>query len=261
MLARRVIPCLDIEAGRVVKGVQFQGLRDEGDPVELAVRYDLAGADELALLDVRASDQGRGILLEVVRNVAAKVSIPFTVGGGLRSLDDLRAVLLAGADKVSIGTAAVRDPQVVAAAANTLGCQCVVVSLDIRRAASGQRSPGSGWEITTHGGRQSTGLDAIDFAREMARLGAGELLLNAMDADGTRQGFANDLNRAIADAVGIPVIASGGAGTPQDFVDAVRRGHADAVLAASVFHRGTLTIAEVKRAMAEAGLPVRREDA
>ena len=252
MLARRIIPCLDIEAGRVVKGVQFQGLRDEGDPVELAVRYDLAGADELALLDVRASDQGRGILLGVVGEVAARVSIPFTVGGGLRTLDDLRAVLLAGADKVSFGTAAVRDPQLVAAAANTLGRQCVVVSLDIRH------SDGR-WQITTHGGRQSTGLDAVDFAREMARLGAGELLLNAMDADGTRQGFANELNRAVADAVDIPVIASGGAGCAQDFVDAVQLGHADAVLAASVFHRGTLTIAEVKHAMASAGLPIRRD--
>lgn len=250
MLAVRVIPCLDIENGRVVKGVRFQGLRDAGDPVELAERYGQQGADELTFLDVRASDQGRAILLDLVERVARRLFIPFTVGGGLRTLDDLRAVLLAGADKVSIGTAAVRDPDLVARAANHFGRQCVVVSLDVRR-IDGR------FEITTHGGRQPTGLDAVTFARQMADLGAGELLVNDMDADGTRQGFGHALNHAISTTVSIPVIASGGAGRVDDFADGVLQGGVDAVLAASVFHFGTVSIAEVKAAMARRGVPVR----
>ncbi|MSP93241.1 MAG: imidazole glycerol phosphate synthase subunit HisF [Myxococcales bacterium] len=251
MLTHRVIPCLDIEAGRVVKGVRFQGLRDAGDPLELAARYDAEGADELALLDVRAADQGRGILLDLVAQVAAQVFIPFSVGGGLRGIDDVRAVLLAGADKASIGSAAARDPDLVARCANHFGRQCIVVSLDVKRAADGR------FELTTHGGRVHTGLDAVAFARMVADLGAGELLLNDMDADGTQAGFGVDLLQAVSRAVPIPVIASGGAGRVDDFVRAVRDGGAAAVLAASVFHSGALRIADVKAAMAAAGLPVR----
>jgi cyclase len=250
MLTRRVIPCLDIQQGRVVKGVQFQGLRDAGDPVELAARYDREGADELTFLDIRASDQGRDILLDLVERVSRALFIPFTVGGGLRSVEDIRQVLLAGADKVSLGTAAVRDPQLVARAASQFGNQCLVVSLDVRRI-------GGRWELTTHGGREATGIEAIGFARDMAALGAGELLVNAMDHDGMQAGFAHDLNRAIADAVRVPVIASGGAGKLEDFADAVLLGRADAVLAASVFHDGRMTVAQVKTAMARRGVPVR----
>lgn len=250
MLTRRVIPCLDIQAGRVVKGVNFLGLRDAGDPVELAERYDAEGADELTFLDIRASDQGRDILLDLVTRVSQRLFIPFTVGGGLRSVEDMRAVLLAGADKVSIGTAAVRDPDLVARAANQFGNQCIVVSLDIRK-VDGR------FELTSHGGRQTTGIDAIAFARQVADLGAGELLLNDMDADGTERGFGHALNRAISEAVRVPVIASGGAGTAQHFADAVLQGGVDAVLAASVFHYGKMTVGEVKRVMADAGIPVR----
>lgn len=250
MLTHRVIPCLDIEQGRVVKGVQFQGLRDAGDPVELAARYDREGADELTFLDIRASDQGRDILLDLVQRVSRTLFIPFTVGGGLRTVEDIRQVLLAGADKVSLGTAAVRDPQLVARAAAQFGSQCLVVSLDVRR-LEGR------WQLTTHGGREATGLDAVEFARRIADLGAGELLVNAMDHDGMQGGFAHDLNRAMAQAVRIPVIASGGAGRADDFADAVLLGHADAVLAASVFHDGRLTVTQVKTAMARRGIPVR----
>lgn len=250
MLTRRVIPCLDIQAGRVVKGVQFQGIRDAGDPIELATRYDREGADELTFLDIRASDQGRDILLDLVERVSRCLFIPFTVGGGLRSVDDVRALLLAGADKASLGTAAVKGPELVARCANAFGRQAIVVSLDVRTIA-GQ------WQLTTHGGRTATGLDAVEFAKEMARLGAGELLLNDMDADGTRRGFGLDLLRAVTAAVAVPVIASGGAGTVADFAAAVLQGGADAVLAASVFHDGRLTVAEVKAALAAAGVPVR----
>jgi cyclase len=249
-----VIPCLDVEAGRVVKGVRFQGLRDAGDPLELAARYDSEGADELAFLDVRASDQGRGALLDLIDRVARNLFIPFSVGGGIRSIDDVRQVLQAGADKVSLGTAAAHDPALVSRCANHFGRQCIVVSLDVKRA-------GGRYELTTHGGCQRTGRDALEFAQEVSHLGAGELLLNDMDADGTRAGFGIDLLQAVTRTVPIPVIASGGAGTLADFVSAVQQGGADAVLAASVFHDGTFAIAEVKRALADAGVPVRIIDA
>lgn len=250
MLTVRVIPCLDIQGGRVVKGVNFLGLRDAGDPLELAERYDRAGADELCFLDIRASDQERAILLDLLGKVAARLFIPFTVGGGIRSIDDVRAVLLAGADKVSIGSAAVADPQLVARAANQFGSQCVVVSLDVRRTPEGYR-------LTSHGGRQTTDQDALEFAAQVAQLGAGELLVNDMDADGTRAGFGHDLNLAIAKRVQIPVIASGGAGQLQHFAEAVTLGGATAVLAASVLHDGTFSVRDVKQAMREGGLPVR----
>lgn len=251
MLTRRVIPCLDIENGRVVKGVNFLGMRDAGDPVELAARYDREGADELTFLDIRASDQGRGILLELVDRVSRQLFIPFTVGGGLRTVDDMRQVLLAGADKVSLGTAATKNPQLVAEAANAFGNQCIVVSLDVRR-LDGR------FQLTSHGGRTPTGIDAVEFARQVADLGAGELLVNDMDADGTERGFGNELNREIARAVRIPVIASGGAGKLEDFADAVLLGEVDAVLAASVLHFGKFTVAQVKAAMAARGLPMRQ---
>ena len=251
MLTRRVIPCLDIENGRVVKGVNFLGLRDAGDPVELAARYDRAGADELTFLDIRASDQGRATLLDLVNRVSRELFIPFTVGGGMRTLDDMRQVLLAGADKVAIGTAATQNPQLVADAANEFGNQCIVISLDVRR-IDGR------YELTSHGGRTPTGIDALEFAKRVASLGAGELLVNDMDADGTERGFGNELNRAIARSVRIPLIASGGAGQISDFVDAVLDGEVDAVLAASVFHFGKFTIGQVKDAMAARGIPVRR---
>ena len=250
MLTRRVIPCLDIRDGRVVKGVQFQGLRDAGDPVELARRYDREGADELTFLDVTASADKRATLVDLVERVAEQLFIPFTVGGGIKSLDDMRAVLDAGADKVSVGTAAVRDPKLIAEAAETFGSQFLVVSLDVARQEDR-------WLLTTHGGRQMTDVDALDFAEEMARLGAGELLINDMSADGTQAGFGIDLLRAVSARVRVPVIASGGAGSVTHFAEAVTDGGADAVLAASVFHFGTLSIAEVKAAMARAGVPVR----
>lgn len=250
MLGVRVIACLDIQAGRVVKGTHFQGIRDAGDPLELATRYDAEGADELTFLDIRASDQGRDILLDLVERVSRRLFIPFTVGGGLRSVDDIRAVLNAGADKVSIGTAAVRDPQLIAEAARTFGSQCIVVSLDVRR-------QGARWELTSHGGRQSTGLDAVAFAQEAARLGAGELLVNDMDADGTRRGFGHALNRAISNVVSIPVIASGGAGTAAHFAEAVAEGNVQAVLAAGIFHDGSVSLAAAKAALRSAGWPVR----
>lgn len=250
MLTVRVIPCLDIQGGRVVKGVNFLGLRDAGDPLELAERYDRAGADELCFLDIRASDQERSILLDLLGKVASRLFIPFTVGGGIRSIEDVRAVLMAGADKVSIGSAAVADPQLVARAANQFGSQCVVVSLDVRRTPEGYR-------LTSHGGRQTTNRDALDFAAQVAQLGAGELLVNDMDADGTRAGFGHDLNLAIAKRVQIPVIASGGAGQLQHFAEAVTLGGATAVLAASVLHDGTFGVRDVKQAMRDCGLPVR----
>jgi cyclase len=250
MLTRRVIPCLDIENGRVVKGVNFLGLRDAGDPVELAARYDREGADELTFLDIRASDQGRATLLDLVNRVSRELFIPFTVGGGMRTLGDMRQVLLAGADKVAIGTAATQDPQLVAQAANEFGNQCIVVSLDVRR-INGR------YELTSHGGRTPTGIDALEFAKQVAVLGAGELLVNDMDADGTERGFGHELNRLIARSVRIPLIASGGAGKIGDFADAVLEGEVDAVLAASVFHFGKFTIGQVKADMAGRGIAVR----
>ena len=251
-LAVRVIPCLDVDAGRVVKGVNFEGLRDAGDPVELASRYDAEGADELIFLDITASSGGRATMIDVVRRTADAVFIPLTVGGGVRRVDDFDALLRAGADKVGVNTGAIADPDLLTRAARRFGSQCVVLSVDARRA----RGATSGFEVTTHGGRKGTGIDAIVWAQNGARLGAGEILLNSMDADGTEAGFDTELIALVREAVDVPVIASGGAGTVADFAPAVQAG-ADAVLAASVFHYGQLTIGEVKQAMAEAGITVR----
>jgi cyclase len=254
-LAVRVIACLDVDAGRVVKGVNFEQLRDAGDPVELASRYDAAGADELTFLDVTASSDSRDTTYDVVSRTAEQVFIPLTVGGGVRSVDDVDRLLRAGADKVGINTAALARPQLVAEVADRFGAQVLVLSVDARRARHGSVTP-SGFEVTTHGGRTGTGVDAVEWAARAARLGAGEILLNAMDADGTRDGFDLELIRAVRTEVSVPLVASGGAGTPQHFVEAVEAG-ADAVLAASVFHFGLLTIGEVKAALTDAGYPVR----
>ena len=252
-LAVRVIPCLDVDAGRVVKGVNFAGLRDAGDPVELARRYDAEGADELTFLDVTASSGNRETTYEVVRRTAEEVFIPLTVGGGVRSVGDVDRLLRAGADKVGVNTAAVARPALVAEIADRFGSQVLVVSLDVRRSAA---ASGSGFEVTTHGGRTRTGVDAVEWAATVARLGAGEILLNSMDADGTKEGFDLELVAAVRREVPIPVIASGGAGAPEHFPPAVETG-ADAVLAASVFHFGQLTVGDVKGALQEAGHPVR----
>jgi len=251
MLKVRVIPCLDVKDGRVVKGVNFVQLRDAGDPVEQAMLYDAAGADELCFLDITASHEKRGILLDVVRRTADVCFMPLTVGGGVRSLDDIRALLLAGADKVSIMTAAVHNRQFVREAAEKFGSQCIVVAIDAKETAHGK------WEVFSHGGRNPTGIDAVQYARDVAALGAGEILLTSMDRDGTRNGFDTALTRAVADAVTIPVIASGGVGTLEHLVEGVRDGHANAVLAASIFHFGEATIADAKRTLGHAGLPVR----
>jgi imidazole glycerol-phosphate synthase subunit HisF len=251
-VAVRVIPCLDVDAGRVVKGVNFVHLRDAGDPVELAAAYDVAGADELTFLDVTASSDGRGTMLEVVRRTAESVFIPLTVGGGVRSAQDVDVLLRAGADKVGVNTAAIRRPELIAEIAERFGNQVLVLSLDVRRAPA---LP-SGWEVTTHGGRRSAGLDAVAWARRVAELGAGEILLNSMDADGTKAGFDLELIAAVRAVVDVPVIASGGAGAVSHFPLAVAAG-ADAVLAASVFHFGELSIAEVKDSLRAAGHPVR----
>lgn len=254
-VAVRVIPCLDVDAGRVVKGVNFVGLRDAGDPVELAARYDREGADELVFLDITASSSDRSTMLDVVRRTADSVFIPLTVGGGVRTVDDFDRLLRAGADKVGVNTAALADPDLLNDAAERFGSQCVVLSVDARRCPEGVSTP-SGFEVTTHGGRRGTGIDAVAWAAEGARRGAGELLLNSMDADGTTQGYDLTLIELVRAAVRVPVIASGGAGRLDDFVPAVAAG-ADAVLAASVFHFGTLRIDEVKRTLADAGYPVR----
>ena len=251
-LAVRVIPCLDVDAGRVVKGVNFRELRDAGDPVELARTYDAEGADELTFLDISASHQGRATTLEIVSRTAEEVFIPLTVGGGISSTDDVDRLLRAGADKISVNTAAIRRPELVSEIADRFGSQVLVLSVDARRAAGTD----SGFEVTTHGGRRSAGLDAVAWAIEATRLGAGEILLNSMDADGTRDGFDLELIRAIRAEVTVPVIASGGAGAAEHFPPAIDAG-ADAVLAASVFHFGTLRIADVKATLAAAGLPVR----
>ncbi len=255
MLKARIIPCLDVKDGRVVKGVNFVGLRDAGDPVEQARVYDEAGADELCFLDITASHEDRGILLDVVRRTAEACFMPLTVGGGVRTVDDIRQLLLAGADKVSINTAAVKTPDFVRQAAEKFGRQCIVVAIDAKRS----ETPGlpSGFEVFTHGGRNPTGLDAVDWARRMEELGAGEILLTSMDRDGTREGYNIALTRAVADAVRIPVIASGGVGTLADLASGIRDGHAAAVLAASIFHFGEHTISQAKRYLLNAGLPAR----
>ena len=255
MLKVRIIPCLDVKDGRVVKGVKFLDLRDAGDPVEAARAYDAAGADELCFLDITASHEDRGILLDVVSRTAAECFMPLTVGGGVRSTADIRRLLLAGADKVSINTAAVTDRNFVREAAGKFGDQCIVVAIDAKR-VSGEGEPDR-WEIFTHGGRKATGLDAIGFAREVVSLGAGELLVTSMDRDGTRAGYDLSLVRAISDAVPVPVVASGGVGGLDDLVAGVRDGHASAVLAASIFHFGEHSIGDAKRHMAAAGIPVR----
>ncbi len=253
MLCRRVIPCLDVANGRVVKGTRFVDLVDEGDPPELAERYAAEGADELVFLDITAAPEDRGTLLDIVERTARRAFIPLTVGGGVRSVDDMRDVLRAGADKVSLNTAAVTDPDLIAACAARFGRQAVVVAIDARRRAGGVQ----GWEVVVKGGREATELEAVAWAERAVALGAGELLVTSMDRDGTRSGYDTELLRAIADRVKVPVIASGGAAGPADFVAAVRDGHADAVLAASIFHRRIHSIAVVKQAMADAGLPVR----
>jgi len=251
MLKVRVIPCLDVKDGRVVKGVNFVGLVDAGDPVEAAAAYDAAGADELCFLDISASRENRGTLLDLASRTAERCFMPLTVGGGVRTPDDVRALLLAGADKVSFNTAAVADPEVVGAAANRFGAQCIVVAIDAKSVADGR------WEIFTHGGSRPTGIDAVAFARDMAARGAGEILLTSMDRDGTKAGYNLPLTRAVADAVRVPVIASGGVGTLEHLIEGVTEGHASAVLAASIFHFGTHSIGEAKAAMAEAGIAVR----
>jgi cyclase len=253
-LAKRLIPCLDVDAGRVVKGVNFVDIRDAGDPVEIARRYDAEGADELTFLDITASSDQRETMVHVVEQVAAQVFIPLTVGGGIRSLDDVRRMLNAGADKVAINTAAVNDPELVRRATERFGSQCIVVAIDAKQSKA---SPAR-WEVYTHGGRTPTGIDALDWARRMADYGAGELLLTSMDRDGTKRGFDLDLTRAVADAVPIPVIASGGVGNLDHLVEGVSRGGADAVLAASIFHFGEHRLDEAKAYMAEHGIEVRR---
>ena len=250
-LAKRIIPCLDVTAGRVVKGINFQELRDAGDPVEIARRYDAQGADEITFLDITASSDGRDLILPIIEAVASQVFIPLTVGGGVRTVADVRRLLNAGADKVGINTSAVTNPQLVADAAHKYGSQCIVVAIDAKNVAPGK------WEVFTHGGRNATGLDAVAWAKNMARLGAGEILLTSMDKDGTRSGFDLGLTRAVSDAVSIPVIASGGVGGLQDLADGIKVGGADAVLAASIFHYGHHTVGEAKQFMAAQNIPMR----
>jgi len=253
MLAKRIIPCLDVTGGRVVKGVNFTELRDAGDPVEIARRYDGQGADEITFLDITASSDGRDLILPIIEAVASTVFIPLTVGGGVRKVEDVRRLLNAGADKVSMNTSAVQNPQLVFDASQKHGSQCIVVAIDAKQTAPGK------WEVFTHGGRNATGMDAVEWAIKLQELGAGELLLTSMDRDGTKSGFDLGLTRAVSDAVGIPVIASGGVGGLQDLADGVLQGHADAVLAASIFHYGQHTVGEAKRYMAERGIPMRLE--
>ncbi|AXI45991.1 imidazole glycerol phosphate synthase subunit HisF [Sulfitobacter sp. SK012] len=251
MLKTRIIPCLDVADGRVVKGVNFVGLRDAGDPVDAAIAYDAAGADELCFLDIHATHENRGTMFDLVRRTAEHCYIPLTVGGGVRTAADVRALLLAGADKVSFNSAAVANPDVVSEAADHFGSQCIVVAIDAKTVSPGK------WEIFTHGGRKATGIDAVEFAKTVTAKGAGEILLTSMDRDGTKQGFNLPLTRAISDAVSVPVIASGGVGTLDHLVEGVTKGGASAVLAASIFHFGEFTVAQAKQHMAAAGIPMR----
>lgn len=257
-LAKRIIPCLDVDAGRVVKGVRFVGIRDAGDPVEIAKRYDQQGADELVFLDITASSEERETMVHVVEEVAAQVFIPLTVGGGIRSINDIRRMLNAGADKVAMNTAAIHNPDLVKEAAERFGSQCIVVAIDAKQVSTGDEPPR--WEVFTHGGRKRTGIDAVQWARQMADAGAGEILLTSMDRDGTRDGFDLPLTRAVSDAVSIPVIASGGVGNLDHLADGVKRGKADAVLAASIFHFGEYTVEQAKRTMAAQGIEVRLDE-
>ena len=265
MLAKRIIPCLDVTGGRVVKGVNFVALRDAGDPVEIAARYNEQGADELTFLDITATSDNRGLILHMIEAVASQVFIPLTVGGGVRTVDDVRRLLNAGADKTSFNSAAIANPQVIEDASAKYGAQCIVVAIDAKRRSEADakrvndngREAGPGWDVFSHGGRKNTGLDAVQWAIEMAQRGAGEILLTSMDRDGTKSGFDLALTRAISDAVDVPVIASGGVGTLDDLVNGIKIGGADAVLAASIFHYGEFTVAQAKARMAECGIPVR----
>ena len=258
MLAKRIIPCLDVTGGRIVKGVNFVELRDAGDPVEIAARYNDQGADELTFLDITATSDGRDLILHIIEAVASQVFIPLTVGGGVRVVEDVRRLLNAGADKVSFNSAAIANPQVIEDASAKYGAQCIVVAIDAkRRNAEDAATRGAGWDVYSHGGRKNTGLDAVAWATEMARRGAGEILLTSMDRDGTKSGFDLALTRAVSDAISVPVIASGGVGTLEHLADGVQQGGADAVLAASIFHYGEFTVAEAKACMAARGIPVR----
>ena len=262
MLAKRIIPCLDVTGGRVVKGVNFVELRDAGDPVEIAARYNDQGADELTFLDITATSDGRDLILHIIEAVAAQVFIPLTVGGGVRTVDDVRRLLNAGADKVSFNSAAVANPQVIVDASQKYGAQCIVVAIDAKRRVNSNSgtdpaAPAAAWDVYTHGGRKNTGLDAVAWAREMTRRGAGEILLTSMDRDGTKSGFDLALTRAVSDAVSVPVIASGGVGSLEHLSEGIRIGGADAVLAASIFHYGEFTVAQAKALMARDGIPVR----
>ncbi len=262
MLAKRIIPCLDVTGGRVVKGVNFVELRDAGDPVEIAARYNDQGADELTFLDITATSDDRDLILHIIEAVASQVFIPLTVGGGVRTVADVRRLLNAGADKVSFNSAAVANPQVIADASRKYGAQCIVVAIDAKRRVDSdpfakRRVDGSGWDVYTHGGRKNTGLDAVEWAREMTRQGAGEILLTSMDRDGTKSGFDLALTRAVSDAVSVPVIASGGVGALEHLSEGIRIGGADAVLAASIFHYGEFTVGQAKALLARDGIPVR----
>jgi cyclase len=258
MLAKRIIPCLDVTGGRVVKGVNFVELRDAGDPVEIAARYNEQGADELTFLDITATSDGRDLILHIIEAVASQVFIPLTVGGGVRTVEDVRRLLNAGADKVSFNSAAVANPQVIRDASDKYGAQAIVVAIDAkRRHGDDLAARGPGWDVYTHGGRKNVGLDAVAWARQMADFGAGEILLTSMDRDGTKSGFDLELTRAVSDAVPVPVIASGGVGLLEHLVEGIRVGGADAVLAASIFHYGEFTVGQAKALMAEAGIPVR----
>ncbi len=259
MLAKRIIPCLDVTGGRVVKGINFTELRDAGDPVEIAARYNEQGADELTFLDITATSDGRDLILPIIEAVASQVFIPLTVGGGVREVADVRRLLNAGADKVSFNSAAVANPDVIRASSDKYGAQCIVVAIDAkRRTGDDLAARGEGWDIYTHGGRKNVGIDAVAWAKQMAAYGAGEILLTSMDRDGTKSGFDLALTRAVSDAVSVPVIASGGVGSLEDLADGVQKGGADAVLAASIFHYGQFTVGQAKALMAARGIPIRQ---